>query len=290
MYVSPDWPLPRNSFDPVSACEAARAASIVQSMEQSVQDAYRAVNTIAGPSSFSQFGPAVVTDVARSQNALAAAGLPVVSAGVAPSVATEMIAAPIVLPLNVTVTEYSGCGDRPAGLSRIPLAPQTITFPTRAPVPVSLPQTAAAPKYKNLCWALRNAAVDRSQFDYAELTALQQRCMQLGYTGACVPPPAVALWLAQQRVAGTLPHISVRPSDLDSIEKAPPLEGVNCTGSWALAGMSGYRGMGSAWGDTSSLPCGWGLKRGGKVRPGINLTSVGLFAAAVLGLYAMGKR
>lgn len=288
MYVSPDWPLPRNSFDPVSVCEAANAAAVVASMEQSVNDAYRATMTIAGPSSFTPFGPAVVTDVARSQNALAAANLSALAAPPA-SVASELVAAPVVLPLNVSVEEYSGCGRRSAGLAPVPLAKQTITFPPVAPVPVALPQTAAAPKYKNLCWALRNGAVDRSQFDYSELTALQYACMQKGYTGACVPPPGVALWLDQQRRAGTLPHISVRPSDLDAIEKAPALEGVNCPGSWQMAGMTGY-GMGSAWGDTSSVPCGWGLKSGAKTKPGVNLTSVGLFAAAVLGLYAMGKR
>src|ERR1700686_5188932 len=101
MYVQPSDPLPRNSQDPLTPCEIARAQSIVSSMEQSVANARAASASIAGPSSFAQFGPAVVIDVARSQNGRVAASIPVPT--VQPlNVQAAVMSAPRVLPLNVT--------------------------------------------------------------------------------------------------------------------------------------------------------------------------------------------
>lgn len=258
-YVRDTDPLPRNSYDPQTQCEADRASCIVNGMEQSVANAQWASGQIAGPGSFSQFGPAVVIDVARSQNAMVAAGRPVVMQQ--PSVSLEMMAAPTVLPLNVTPEEYNGCKWRSGAILPTPVTVQkSIPFPPRAPVPVVVPQTASAPRYANLCWALRNGAVDVSQFDPAQLQALQWKCTQMGYAGACLPPPNIALWLDQQRRAGTLPRISVSQAELDVIPPAPDLTNIPCAQSWTMGGMSGYRrGMGAPWGDAGSVPTtpGW---------------------------------
>lgn len=291
-YVNPNC-LPRNSYDPLTACEKARAAAIVSNMEQAVANAYRASQMIAGPSSFTSFGPAVVIDVARAQNGMQAAQMQVQAPPV--NVATEMMAAPIVLPLNVTQAEYAGCSMRGTdGLQPMPVAAPKLVMPDRAPTPVALPAPDAplvAPTWKNLCWGLRNGAFDASQFDPAEFQALQYRCTQLGYAGACVAPPLAALYLDKARRAGTLPHITVRASDLDSIPQAPPLEGVNCPTSWTLGGMSGYRGgrrgMGAPWGDSGTLPCNWNT---GAAAPGLSMSTMGWLALAAVGIFAMGRK
>lgn len=293
-YVSPNCPLPRNSYDPVTACEAARAKKIVSDMEQAVSNAYAASQMIAGPSAFTSFGPNVVIDVARAQNGMQAAQMQVKAPPV--NVAGEMIAAPIVVPLNVTEEEYGSCCVRGTGaIQPLPIAPPKLTMPQRLPDPITLPAPDAplvAPHWNNLCWALRNGSVDQSQFDPAEYMALSYRCTQLGYAGACVAPPLVALYLDRARRAGTLPHISVRASDLDSIPQAPDLTGVNCPTSWSLGGMAGYRGgrrgMGSPWGDSGSMPCNWNT--GAAAAPGVSMKTVGLLALAAVGLYAMGRK
>jgi hypothetical protein len=258
MYVRPTDPIPRNSENPQTACEARYAKLVVDNMEQSVQNAYRASQMIAGPESFQQFGPAVVIDVARSQNARAAASMVPVFQTVSPNAALQ--SAPIVLPLNASPEQYGGCSIRGTGaLPPIQRLPQVVTMPNRMPAAVVVQTMAAPPKWKNLCWAMRNGAVDRSQFDPAEFEKLSYTCTQRGYVGACIPPPNVALWLDQQRRAGTLPHISVSQSDLDAIPPAN-IEGVmTCPQSWTAGGLVGYRGMGAAWGDAGSVPttAGW---------------------------------
>jgi hypothetical protein len=130
MYVTPTDPLPRNSQDPQTACEAAQAALVVSNMEQSVQNAYAASNMIAPPASFQQFGPGVVIDVTRSQAAQVAAGLPVVFQS--PSVRTQLQGAPRVLPLNVTESEYNSCCTggvvKPMQVApKVPIMPQMIS-------------------------------------------------------------------------------------------------------------------------------------------------------------------
>lgn len=286
MYVRDTDPLPRNSQNPQTACEAKWAKATVDGMEQSVQKAYRASQAIAGPESFRQFGPAVVIDVARSQNARSAASLPVVFQPA--NVKAQVQAAPRVLPLNVSPEQYSGCSLRGTdALEPVKLPPQVVTMPERMPAAVVVPTMAVAPKWKNLCWAMRNGAVDRSQFDPAEFERLSYTCTQRGYVGACIPPPNVALWLDQQRRAGTLPHISVSQSDLDAIPVHEMSGVMTCPQSWAAGGLVGYRnrGMGAAWGDAGSLPstAAW---------PGVSISPVnwkawGFLAAIGVGLYMM---
>ena len=301
MYVRDTDPLPPNS-QTATGC-ASWASQLQASMAASIANAQAASASIAGPASFTQFGPNVVIDVARSQNAMSAAGVAVApSETPSPSqyfqsvnVADEIMSAPTVLPLNVTEEEYGGCcGTRNiAGLSRSVATPSVLTMPQRAPLPVVIPPNGAmpaAPKYKNLCWALRNGAVDPSQFDPSEFQALQYRCTQQGYAGACVPPPLTALWLDQQRRAGTLPHISVPQTALDAIPIAPDLTGVSCSDSWTLGGMAGLRrrGMGAPWGDAGSMPStpGWPSPAQGMTGWGALL----FFGAIGLGLYAVANR
>src|ERR1039458_761665 len=129
MYVQPTDPLPRNSQDPQTACEATQAALVVSNMEQSVQNAYAASNMIAPPASFQQFGQGVVIDVTRSQAAQVAAGLPVVFQS--PSIRTQLQAAPRVLPLNVTESEYNSCCTGKGPVKQMQVAPKVPIMPQR---------------------------------------------------------------------------------------------------------------------------------------------------------------
>jgi len=283
MYVRDTDPLPPNSQAPSSDCYD-WGVCLQQSMAQSVANAQAASAQIAGPESFAEFGPAVVIDVARSQNDMAAANL-AVTPSQPPNVSGELMAAPRVLPLNVSPEEYSGCSFRTGVILPIVVPKQSISLPPTAPAPVTITPGGIAPKYSNLCWALRNGAVDQSQFDPSQFQALQYRCTQLGYAGACIPPPNVALWLDQQRRAGTLPHISVSDTDLDGIPQAPDLTAVTCPQSWSMGGMTGYRrGMGAAWGDAGSVPQG-----GGWSAPSVSGKWAALlfFGALGVGLYVM---
>jgi hypothetical protein len=276
----------------LTACEIARAQNTVNSMEQAVANAQAASASIAGPSSFAQFGPAVVIDVARSQNGMASAGIATLPVSPSVNIQMELMAAPKVLPLNVTVQEYSGCSTRGTGsLQPVRIAPQVVTMPARAPEPIAVPMNASAPQYKNLCWALRNGMVTQDQFDPSEYMALYVACSQKGYAGGCPPPPLVALWLDQQRRAGTLPHITVRPSDLDAIPQAPNLQAKSCAEAKVLEGLSGYRrGLGAIWGDAGSLPttAAWPAANGGAST--VNWSALLVLGALSVGLYMAGRR
>jgi hypothetical protein len=84
--------------------------------------------------------------------------------------------------------------------------------------------------------------VDQSQFDPSEYAALQMRCSQLGYAGACPPPREIAAYLAAGRQAGSLPHISVNDSDLAALAPVPP--GVQTLGTCAESAAMGGVGLG----------------------------------------------
>jgi hypothetical protein len=135
-YVSPDCPLPRNSFDLVTACEAARAKETVSSMEQSVSDAYRASRQIASPQSFAHMGQPVVDSAVNGQRRLKEAD--VTSAPkMQSSVRREIADAPTVLPLNVSPDEYDSCCNRGTNdLMPVQASPaqRTLTMPQRAPI------------------------------------------------------------------------------------------------------------------------------------------------------------
>lgn len=310
-YVNPACGLPRNSMDPVTACEAARARDTVQGIEQAVATARTAAAQTAGPGSFASLGIPVVVDVARSQNARAAADMSAVASRVKSSARQEMLAAPTVVPLNASPAEYNGCcgpgspddmagspvatyGAPTAAQTTVVVAPPLLPGPYK-PAPVAVTNLVIddppAPKYKNLCFAIRNGAVDISQFDPKEFMALQYRCAQLGYAGACPPPPQTELYLDYHRRQGnTFPHIPVSQSYLDSLPQAPNFNSVPCADSYKMAGLSGYRkrrGLGAAWGNAGSIPCGpsWPAGNAPAASGGSRL---GLFWLCVAALGAAG--
>jgi len=135
-YVRPDCPLPRNSINPPTACEAARSAAIVASIDTSVQNAYRASKQIAAPSSFSGFGQPVVDSAAYGQSRLANADLQALPASRV-DFRSEIAGAPQVLPLNVSQSEYDTCCNRGTdALAPVQVSPSqyTLTMPPAAPV------------------------------------------------------------------------------------------------------------------------------------------------------------
>ncbi len=135
-YVSPNCPLPRNSFDQPTACEAARSKAIVDSMDASVRNAYRASQEIAAPSSFASFGQPVVDSAAYGQSRLKNANLQSLPVS-RPDFRSEIMNAPRVLPLNVSVDEYDSCCNRGTdGLAPVEISPTqyTLTMPPAAPV------------------------------------------------------------------------------------------------------------------------------------------------------------
>jgi hypothetical protein len=147
-YVSPNCPLPRNSQDRVTACEAARAKSVVDGMEQSVANAYKASQQIARPASFAQFGTPVVQSVQQGQAQIAAARrADIQTKPTASDVWQEVRSAPKVYPLNVSVQEYESCCDRGTdALAPVVAQPPQLIMPPRAPE-VDLVRQDATPSY-----------------------------------------------------------------------------------------------------------------------------------------------
>lgn len=127
------------------------------------------------------------------------------------------------------------------GRPKAAVVPVPVTVaPTAAPPPGMVAVQMRAPTWNNLCWALRNGAVDASQFDPAELMKLQWACTQLGYAGSCFPPQDVMAWLDYHRRNKSLPHITVTDAEIAALAHAPDLTGVDCPTSWKLSGMTGY--------------------------------------------------
>jgi len=286
-YVSSSCPLPRNSLDPVTPCEADRARSIVSGVEQAVANARAASASIAAPQTFAQVGGVpLVVDVARQQWGLFSR-----TRGVDPVSLENILRVPEQVPLNVSEDDYYGCASRVIDLPTVTVPAPRVVMPPPAPVPkyittdpvpspAALSLSPGPPRYNNLCWAIRNGAVAASQFDPVELMNLQMKCSQLGYAGNCPAPPNTILWLAQN--VNRLPHIPVPDSLLAAIPQAPMNIGA-CDSSYRLGGMSGF-----AWGDAG--------RRGRMCAPSQaqskNLLAGSLAVLAFLGLaaYATGKR
>ena len=153
--------------------------------------------------------------------------------------------APSVVPLNgQTAQTFNGCNLQQPVSAPPPPAPAPV-MPKPAPVltPAGLRKP---PEPTNLCWALRNGAVDASQFDRNELAKLMYRCSQLGYTGACIPPQWVTDYINANR--GNLPHIAVTQATLDALPQAPDMQGVSCPDSWKMGGLAG---IAPPWGDAA---------------------------------------
>lgn len=221
----------------------------------SVDGRIQLYRTLMSPADLAEtFGPGLGTDAKLLQDDSLAArqtilfGTADTGQGGGPTVKQVMDAAPQVFSLNGQPSQVNGCKwslppSQKLGPPPVPTMPlsspvviKTPIGPATVPAPVGL----NAPIWTNLCWALRNGAVDMSQFDRSEFDALQYRCMQLGYTGACVPPPNTQAYLEQNRRAGTLPHIQVTPDLLNGIPQAPDMTNVPCQESYRMAGLTGY--------------------------------------------------
>jgi hypothetical protein len=90
--------------------------------------------------------------------------------------------------------------------------------------------------------------VRQDQFDLTEFIALYRRCSEQGYAGGCSPPRDVQIWQTGHSAAGTLPHISVGPGDLDAIPHVD-LTGKSCQDTLVMAGMGGLTGYAAPWSD-----------------------------------------
>ena len=287
MYVRDTDPLPCILTQPTQAAAAYNAA-VVQSMENSVNNAYAASRSIAPPESFSEFGAGVVVDVARAQNNMAAANRTadsIPSPSPSPSSAIA-VRGPRVFALNVGQQEYDGCSRGGATYSPARVQPpQPVTMPARAPEPVVI--APGPPQWSNLCVAVRNGLVTQDQFLPDEFAAMFQKCAELGYAGGCPTPPNVLIWQLQQRAAGTLPRVSASAGLLASIPQAPDLSGKSCQQANSLPGMSGYRGMG-IWGDAGANPStyGWNRQKGSSV----NWAGLLFFGVLGVGLYVMAGK
>lgn len=253
MYLPSNTPIMQDAQDCAIADAQASLARMLCIQTKIARGRAEIFRTIISPAQVAaQFGSQPAVSAAKMQQQTLGArtsawlygdgsGAPAGTPGAAPQV---MLTSPQVYPLN------RGGGCLPSG--QLPLQKQAaVATPTvlpQAPVDVHLPgipgpgaavSTAAPPHWSNLCWALRNGAVDQSQFTPSEFAALQYRCTQQGYHGACVPPPNTQAYLTAGRAAGNLPHIPVGPEVLAAIPQAPDQQ-MDCGQSYVMAGLTGY--------------------------------------------------
>lgn len=255
MYLPSDSPLlqgQRSNAARKAVCSDARRNTAAL---QAIQGRVGLFQTIQSPADLAViFGPGLGASALAMQNGSQAAramimvGQDTTPGGPGPTAQQMIAAAPKSYSLNGQPSQVNGCAW--ALPPQLTVGPDpTPTMPLVAPVVVQTPIGPAAvppalavgvPIWTNLCWAMRNGAVNPSQFDPAEFSALQYRCMQLGYTGACAPPPNTQAYLAAGRRAGTLPHIQVSEDLLNAMPPAPPLGGMSCPDSYRMAGLTGY--------------------------------------------------
>lgn len=255
MYQSSATPLltcQRDNAARKEACSSRRRDAVAQ---LAIDGRIALFNTLSAPAAIAQqFGAQTGADAMaiqeQSEPARAAillgteTLLPVKTVSVQEVIAT----APKSVSLNGQPSQVNGCAwalppPVPVGVDPVPTMPLVAPVVVQTPLgPVSLPPPISPdrPAFTNLCWALRNGAVDASQFEAAELQSLQYRCMQLGYTGACPPPPNTNAYLNIGRSAHNLPHISVSADVLDSLIPATDMGGLTCPDSYRRAGLTGY--------------------------------------------------
>lgn len=262
MYLSSDTPLlqgQRENAARKAVCSDARRLAAAQ---QAIAGRVQLFQTIQSPADLAViFGPGLgasakaMQDGSQAARAMILVGQDTTPGGPGPTAQQVIDAAPKSYSLNGQPSQVNGCAWALPPQLKVGPDPKP-TMPLVAPVvmqtvigPASFPPALAvsSPIWTNLCWAMRNGAVDVSQFDPAEFSALQYRCMQLGYTGACAPPPNTQAYLAAGRRAGTLPHIQVSEDLLNAMPPAPPLGGVGCPESYRLGG--GLTGYAPPWSD-----------------------------------------
>lgn len=256
MYLPSSAPLPQNSSMPPPQWQVDCCSRKMQNVGEAVSRAYAAVMCGASPQSMASWSPELVTSALQNSNYLTANNPPPTAEQIKPPStisAADVARSPVAVPLN-PVDWGAVCTAPPSKSQSLSTTPAIFAGPNGQPLQ---PMAARAPRWSNLCWALRNGVVDASQFDPAELSKLQYTCSQLGYVGNCPPPPDVALYLQQNR--GSLPHISVTDEDLQGIPRAAEMGGMSCPASYALGGLSGI-----PWGDA-----GWGTDCGSRGNPGM---------------------
>ena len=135
-YVSPTCPLPRNSMDPVTPAEAARARQIVTDVENAAITGQARVLQTSPAASFVPFGLPVAKQVQDARKRLVTASNPAAGIGGA----HRQTAAPRVVPLNVSQAEYSGCCVRGTDTTIPQLAPEPRISIPQAPIVRDTPQ------------------------------------------------------------------------------------------------------------------------------------------------------
>jgi hypothetical protein len=250
---------------------ARRVANVDQAAAKAYRDAFCAID----PTGLASFSPQLAASARQAMNYVTAVNpAPPAASVVPPGVQGDFGSSPVSQPLN-NLPWPNACKGKRQVSAALSTEPAAVAVPVSGPSPVQVqPIRASAPTWGNLCWALRNGAVDASQFDPADLAKLQLRCAQLGYTGACPPPPAVAAYLA----AGKLPKIPVSDSDIALLPRAPNVTGITCDASWKLGGLTGVE-----WGDAGGT-CGR-ARTGGA---GLDLTTAPWLAIALVGVVALG--
>lgn len=266
MYVKSTDPLPRNSMDPPTPAEIARHRACIAADARAIASGRRAAySTVMSLQNLYDVAPQIAVDgqkILRDSEDIRRSSFfsPGVSRpGQVAARTIEAMAeiAPENVPLNGLRSQLEGCSKAAVVQSEasipnhtkpvMPLpAPILGEVAVMAPPVIDSPQ---APPFTNLCWALRNGVFPTGgggMLSPDELSALQYRCTQLGYVGACPPPPRTSAWLAQAKAKGMLPRISASPDVLDGIPQAPDVGGMPCSESYRIAGMSGFS---PPWGD-----------------------------------------
>ena len=242
MYLPSDAPIPIP--DPTSRL-AASNRRLAQTQCQVNRGRRIVYQTVPSDASFNEVSPVLAGNASQllgqsdvSRASVIGSGTPPVSSLITGG--SEQLA-PIVVPMNPD-SQTGSCVRTIAAPTPVSAPAPTIpVMPKPAP---ALPVPTTAPRYTNLCWALRNGVVDASQFARDDLAKLQYACSQKGYVGACPPPPAVFNYLTANR--GRLPMIPVTQAVIDAIPNAPPLQGVKCPESYQLGGLTG---IAAPWGD-----------------------------------------
>jgi hypothetical protein len=256
-YVSPNYPLPPNTADRLSECERVLACQIVNGVEQAATEGQIRVQQMPPPAAFADIGLPVAKQAQVAQARINRANHPGTAAGTGAPASTSR-KSPLrvkIIPLNVTEAEYSGCCIRGVeALAPVIQQQPRISIPP-APTVMTTPQ---GPLY------------------------LQ-------------PPPSAPPYMppqAQQAVQQSQgPQVLVLPGQGPAIPQQSQLTVGRFMGyayPAASAPVAGpviqTRGMGAAWGNAGSRPCGptWPQKAGGLSGKGwLMLLGLGIGAYAL---------
>jgi hypothetical protein len=254
-YVSPNYPLPPNTADRLSECERVLACQIVNGVEQAAAQGQARVQQMPPPAAFADIGLPVAKQAQVAQARIAKANNPGLTAGTgAPASASRKSYAPLrvkIIPLNVTEAEYSGCCIRGVeALAPVIQQQPRISIP---PAPI-VRQTPQGPLY------------------------LQPPASAPPY----MPPVSAPVVVPQPQV------MTIGSPALPQQSQLPVGRFMGYAYPAASAPVAGpvlqTRGMGAAWGNAGSRPCGptWPQKAGGMSGKGwLMLLGLGIGAYAL---------